>query len=118
MPFRAMTPEEFTQEFRPVQHPREGELWPLERTPEIVRAADERRLWTAVDGDDGQTFYLSGWHLVNRFGYVVTERPYPEEEEIEVEFPPFGSCATCDGELSESYPSGTYCSDKCAEADV
>jgi hypothetical protein len=39
-------------------------------------AARENRLWTAVDGDDGQWCLISGYHYVNRLYYVICEVPY------------------------------------------
>ena len=36
--------------------------------------ADERFVWTWVDGDDG-TYILNGYHHVNRIGYFITEVP-------------------------------------------
>jgi len=36
--------------------------------------ADERFVWTWVDGDDG-TYIINGYHHVNRIGYFITEVP-------------------------------------------
>ena len=43
---------------------------------EFVRAQDPRNIWTLVDGDDGNLYIVSGYHLVNRINYFVTEVPY------------------------------------------
>ena len=40
--------------------------------------------WTWVDTDEGTTL-ISGFHLVNRIGYFVTEYPWIKTTEIEVE---------------------------------
>jgi len=31
------------------------------------------RVWTLVDGDNGKQYICSGYHLVNRLGYFITE---------------------------------------------
>jgi hypothetical protein len=52
---------------------------------EFVREkAKENRVITIVDGDNGNLFYTSGYHLVNRLGYLVTKEPLPDFE-FEVE---------------------------------
>lgn len=42
-----------------------------------------RRVWTVLDCD-GKTILASGFHFVNRIGYVITENPAPEGLDIEV----------------------------------
>lgn len=44
----------------------------------------KRRLWTLVDGDDGEPTIVQGYAMVNRLYYIVCEVPYPEHETIEV----------------------------------
>ena len=50
----------------------------------FVLAQDPRTLWTLVDGDDDDQHLLSGYHLVNRVGYLISTIPFPEEADIEV----------------------------------
>ena len=45
---------------------------------EFVKAQPIKNIWTWVDGDTG-TWLVSGFHVVNRVGYFVTEIPYEEE---------------------------------------
>ena len=33
----------------------------------------KRTLWTIVEGDEGELYYESGFHYVNRLGYFFTE---------------------------------------------
>lgn len=47
-------------------------------------AIKNRTLWTEVDGDDGYTYILNGFHHVNRLRHFITEEPYNKGEEIEV----------------------------------
>lgn len=42
------------------------------------------KLWTIVEAE-GKMFYVSGYHYVNRFGYIITEESVPENIEYEVE---------------------------------
>ena len=41
-----------------------------------VHDTDPRRVWTLVDGDDGNLYIVDGFHLVNRINYFVTELPF------------------------------------------
>lgn len=42
---------------------------------EFVTRQDPRKVWTLVDGDDGELYVVSGLHLVNRMGYFVSSVP-------------------------------------------
>lgn len=53
----------------------------LEYVQQIQQQAPGR-VWTIVDCD-GELFVSSGFHLVNRFGYLITEIACPEGEVIE-----------------------------------
>lgn len=50
----------------------------------FVSRQDPRRIWTLVDGDDGNQYVISGFHFVNRIGYLVSKTPAPEGVTIEV----------------------------------
>jgi hypothetical protein len=54
---------------------------------EFVRRQDPRTVWTFVDGDDGDQYVLSGYHLVNRIGYLISAVPVPEGTQVEVRIP-------------------------------
>ena len=41
-----------------------------------VYDTDSRRVWTLVDGDDGNLYIVDGFHLVNRINYFITELPF------------------------------------------
>lgn len=49
-----------------------------------VRAADPSRVWTVVDGD-GELVICSGFRVVNRIGYFITERPWTGDVVVEAE---------------------------------
>jgi len=42
-----------------------------------ICGADPRHIWTLVE-EDGRQFILSGWHFVNRLGYFLTARAWPD----------------------------------------
>lgn len=74
---KQLTEDEFDKQFTPVP----------DAAGEIVRPSDDgldkdsTKLWTVVDGDDGGLYALSGWHYVNRVGYVLTEEDWEEPTE-------------------------------------
>lgn len=45
----------------------------------------EKRVWTIIEGEDDTMFYLSGFHLVNRLGFLVTEEEWTEETEVTID---------------------------------
>ena len=54
---------------------------------EFVRSQDDRLVWTFVDGDDGDQYLLSGFHFVNRIGYLISTVPIPEGTNFQVRIP-------------------------------
>lgn len=36
----------------------------------------QKKVWTIIEGDDDTTIISAGYHLVNRMGYLVTEKPW------------------------------------------
>lgn len=57
--------------------------------PELafVRRQDPSTVWTLADGDDGNMVLVSGYHFVNRVGYLVSSIPVPPNTCIEVCIP-------------------------------
>ena len=51
---------------------------------EFVRQQDPRTVWTLVDGDDGGQHIISGFHFVNRIGYLISTDAVPEGVDIEI----------------------------------
>jgi len=45
---------------------------------------ESNKVWTVLDGDDGELFISAGYWRVNRMGYIITEISH-EGESIEVE---------------------------------
>lgn len=53
----------------------------------FIQEQDPRRVWTLVDGDDGDLYVISGFHWVNRLGYLLSIDPVPDEATIQVRVP-------------------------------
>lgn len=49
---------------------------------EYVLVKDNRYVWTYIQGDDGM-YIIPNYHLVNRIGYFITNKPW-ENEDISV----------------------------------
>lgn len=43
------------------------------------------RVWTIIEGDNDTLFYSSGFHYINRLGFIVTEKEYDGAIDIQVE---------------------------------
>ncbi|MBS0265376.1 MAG: hypothetical protein JSS02_25805 [Planctomycetes bacterium] len=54
---------------------------------EHVRRYNPRKVWTVVDGDDGDMFVINGHYMVNRVGYLLSRDPAPENAVVEVRIP-------------------------------
>jgi hypothetical protein len=54
---------------------------------QFVRSQNHATIWTLVDGDDGGQYVVSGYHFVNRIGYLISTTPVPDDLDIEVHFP-------------------------------
>jgi hypothetical protein len=51
---------------------------------DFVLAQNPCTIWTLVDGDDGNQYVISVYHLVNRIGYLISTVPFPEDASIEI----------------------------------
>jgi rubrerythrin len=63
-----------------------------------------RRVWTIVEAD-GRMFYESGYHLVNRMGYLITEKETEEGTEYTVDLEDLTDgeyqCGSCEQHFDE-----------------
>jgi len=41
----------------------------------VLRVTKEspEKVWTIIEGDDGEMYLTNGYHIVNRFGHFITE---------------------------------------------
>lgn len=49
-----------------------------------VAVTNPHHVWTYIDGDDGKTVIVNGFHLVNRIGYLITTKPAEIETFYEI----------------------------------
>ena len=50
-----------------------------------VLSEDEHYVWTYVDGDNGELLLLSGFHIINRIGYFITEKMWETPTTVIIE---------------------------------
>lgn len=77
-----MTFIQWCEKYRPIENtlcpgaPFDGYMYEtFGSEQEYVRRHSEDRIWTVVDAE-GDLVMLSGWHVVNRVGFFITERPW------------------------------------------
>lgn len=57
-----------------------GELYENDQ----VQQADIHTVWTIVEGEDDVLHALPGFHVVNRVGYILTDKPWNESTEPKI----------------------------------
>ncbi len=97
--FIEMTEDEFDDRYRLLQnHLNPNASWAYGDNPgclfetfgeelAFVRRQDPRTIWTLVDGEDGDMYVISGFHFVNRIGYLLSTIPVPDHVTIQVHIP-------------------------------
>lgn len=79
-----MTEDEFIAQFKPEENEHGGYYrqrnWydPTDQ-PAIQLARDENRLWSVVEGDEGEFCISSGFHYVNLLYYIICAVPTYED---------------------------------------
>lgn len=53
-----------------------GDLFEFEEVKDLPL----NTVWTVVDTDDGHWIAQPGFHIVNKLGYVVTQKPWSDSE--------------------------------------
>ena len=89
--FKEMIEEDWVMEFRPIENhidtnaSFEGHMFETYGEElEFIKSQNPYHIWTYGDGDSGGTYIWNGWHIVNRIGYFITEVPWVEGQEIQV----------------------------------
>ena len=84
--------EEFDKQFTPIKNHIDnnagfnGYLYEthgkeLEHVFELSKTT--KQVWTIIESDDENMLcYASGFHRINRLGFLITEEPYTEEIEV------------------------------------
>lgn len=87
----ALTEDQFIDRYGPENneegHPYRQREWDGKRDEKAIKKAiDEKRCWTAVDGDDGEFCICWGNRTINRMYNILTARPIEDENwDIQVE---------------------------------
>ena len=53
----------------------------------FIRRQDPLKVWTLMDGEDGDMYVVNGLHFVNRVGYLLSTVPVPDHVTIQVHLP-------------------------------
>lgn len=79
---QTLTIEEWDQTYKPKPNPFDPDaslggvmLETYGKELEYVLSQDEDFVWTYVDDDEGDLVIVAGYHVINRIGYVITEKP-------------------------------------------
>ena len=83
----ATTYNQWEQEYKPIDNPiadvstKAFETYGAEL--DVILGHPDNHVWTEIDGDNG-CYIVSGYHLVDRIQYYVTEKPWTEDTSITV----------------------------------
>jgi hypothetical protein len=77
---------------------------------EYVKSKPENRIWMYGQGDDGGLYIWSGWGFVNRIGYFISEKPFPDNTIIQIMVgEPDLTCDFCGDILDEELEHDPQC---------
>lgn len=86
----AMSFEQWVEAYKPIKNTF-NELAPYDGTMfetfgnelQYVKKADERKVWTLIEGEENEWILVNGFHYVNRIGYAITEVAFDERPGME-----------------------------------
>ncbi|MBD3248470.1 hypothetical protein GF336_00305 [Candidatus Woesearchaeota archaeon] len=85
-----ITFEKFEEKFKPIKNKVEGapiDGYMFETYGEEIKRVkeqDKNKIWTVIDGEGSKLYLINGYHPMNRLGYIITEKAWTEDIEIEV----------------------------------
>jgi len=86
-----ITEEEFDKKYQPIEnHIDDNASWSgcmfetFGAEVEFVKQQPENHIWTIVECDDSMVV-VSGWHYVNRMGYLITVNPWQDDIEVMID---------------------------------
>ena len=86
---KTITDEEFKNTYKPIKnHLDDNASWDgcmFETFGDelfFVKNQAPKTIWTIVENDDGNLMPISGFHFVNRMGYLITEIIWEEDVEV------------------------------------
>jgi len=72
-----MSADGWEQRYKPLDSPYGSLVWEYKDTLQFP----PNRVWTLIDGElTDNTYVINGYHIVNRWGYAVTEVPWEPED--------------------------------------
>jgi hypothetical protein len=85
-----MTYEEFIEKYKPVTNhlfkdrSLDNKMFETfgEELDYILKNIFKNIVWTVIEGEDDNWYISTGYHIVNRLGYIITEIPYESEFEF------------------------------------
>lgn len=93
MPDLEITLDQWEEQYKPMPNPFDphaswdGVLFETygEELAFVQNMIPTNRVWTYVDGDEGELLIVSGYSYVNRIGYFVTGEPWTEHTTVNLE---------------------------------
>lgn len=101
---KQLTEQQFDEQFEPVTNhiddnaSFDGCMFETygEELEYVKQMAEQNRVVTIIEGDNEETndsgepvacmYYVTGYHLVNRIGFLILDKPYTEEFEVKLEW--------------------------------
>jgi hypothetical protein len=87
-----LTDTEWTNTYKPIQNHLDadascnGEMFETYGAElDFVRQQDPNKIWTYEDDDYGNSYISSGYSIINRIGYFITEVPHEDLVIVDLE---------------------------------
>lgn len=87
---KTVTFEEFVEQYKPVKNqietnaPYDGLMFDTFGEELTFVKASDKFVWTLVDSDNEESYIIPGYHFVNRLGYFLTELPFEDDVEVDL----------------------------------
>ena len=78
----SITEDEWDQQYNPLN---DSLLQDHGRDLELVMLQPKDQIWTLVEAENEKLFIRNGYHIVNRIGYYITQKPWFPSDDIVVE---------------------------------
>lgn len=116
--WKSLTWEEFEEQYKPLLNPfsKDDSNYFLETYGEelqYVGEQDPHYVWTFTDVEMGTAIY-NGYHYVNRISYVITDVPWTEGVEYEVDLQR-NTCDNCEEEFTQDFEHEDGLCEKCCK---
>ena len=87
MEYKTMTEKDFDTNFTPILNHLEPNssfsgcmFETYGEEIEFVKEQPNNTIWTIVTGDDDTMYYISGFHFINRMGYLIMNEPITDDD--------------------------------------